>query len=119
MFSTDVVDVTYREEETAVVVSEKLGHAEFSQAWVSNKQPKHIGAAYVIHAPLHLLKDFNEDMLRSYGLRGMRVQPRQPVFLRTDTKFMRITFNYGDKATASEVYAKLKAVSRLVYRNWL
>ncbi len=90
-----------------------------SQPHVSEKQPKHIGPGYVLHLPLADLKTVPQFQLETWGSKGMRAEPGQPLFLRTERKFVRVTFNRGDVATATMVYQHLSTKSRDLFKNWL
>lgn len=87
-------------------------------AVLSEKQPAHTGYPYALHVPMDVFNELFRDKVATVGFEGMVVNGVTPLFMRTDRKFFRVSFYYGDKQTATTVYDLLRAESKTVYKNW-
>lgn len=92
---------------------------EFSEVRRSVKQPSHVGFGYVIHLPLDSFKKVNSDRVNLLVARGMKVEYKQPVFLRTEMPYVKLSFHYGDENTAKTAFAVMSAYTANSYKNWL
>lgn len=86
---------------------------------LSNKQPEYVGFGYVIHVPMFAYVAANAEIVNKLLKRSMKMEKRNPVFMRTEREFARLTFCYGDKRTATMAYDLFKNMTRTLYKNWL
>lgn len=91
----------------------------WSEAVASAKQPENVGHPYQVHAPLEAFRALSKSELTSLVNAGVVLEERQPLFLRTNQKFVRASLKYGDSQTARLLVATLSRHTRRIYKNWL
>ncbi len=91
----------------------------WSEATVSAKQPENVGHPYQVHAPLEAFRALSKSELSALVAANVLLEERQPLFLRTNQKFVRASIKLGDLQTARLLVATLSRHTRRVYKNWL
>lgn len=107
---TDIVDVDFKETISFAIPAPKIK--------VTATNPEEGGFPYIIHAPMIVFKTIPEETLRYLGGKGVRAEKSQPIFLRTNVPYSRISIKRGDTATAVGLYNLLSSISPGVYKNW-